>query len=154
VHATRSSSDAIRPPRSARQHPATVLIVSDGAPPHALIEHACTGADDTTRFVRLSDWQPLVANDSISLPDDAVVVIATLLTCGKAVAWRGQPRFQEVMRRTILVAPLPTDAGAALVAACGLGGFVPLSEITTHLAPAVTALAARTPAARHVALSA
>ena len=154
MHATRSSSDAIRPARSARQHPATVLIVSDGAPPHALIEHACTGADGTTRFVRHSDWQPLVADDAISLPDEAVVVIATLLTCGKAVAWRGQPRFQEVMRRTILVAPLPTDVGAAFVAACGLGGFVPLSKITTHLAPAVEALAARTPAARHVAPSA
>jgi hypothetical protein len=104
--------------------------------------------------VRHRDWQPLVADDAVPLSDNTIVVIATLYTCGKANLWRGLPRFQEVMRRTILVAPLRADAGAAMVAACGLGGFVPLSEIATDLAPAVDALAARTPAARHSAPSA
>ena len=151
VHVTPASSDVTRVTRAPHvdgQQSRTILIVSDGAPPHALIERACGSAGGSTRFVRRSTWQPLVTDDAEPLPHDAVVVIATLLTCGKAHPWRGTPRFQEVMRRTILVAPLRQDAGVAMVAACGLGGFVALSDVSTHLSPAVRDLFARTVAAR------
>lgn len=155
MHVTRSSSDVSRPTRSGRRQSTTVLIVTDGAPPHALVEHACgrlgRRVGGHTRFLRRNDWQPLVEDDAEPLPDDAVVVIATLYTCTKALPWRGRPRFQEVMRRTILVAPLRQDVGAAMVAACGLGGFVPLAKISTHLAPAVHTLAVQSLAARRSA---
>jgi hypothetical protein len=123
-------------------HPALILI-ADGAPPPASVEHAVGDPDRFSRRLHLRDWRLLLDDDFDPAFEEAVIVIAVLTTCGTMDPWRWRPRFAAVMRRAILVAPLPPDAGAAVVGACGLGDFVPLDRIETALRPAVDALARR-----------
>ena len=123
-------------------HPALILI-ADGAPPPASVEHAVGDPDRFSRRLHLRDWRLLLDDDFDPAFEEAVIVIAVLTTCGTMDPWRRRPRFAAVMRRAILVAPLPPDAGAAVVGACGLGDFVPVDRIETALRPAVDALARR-----------
>ena len=120
-----------------------LILVADGAPPPASVEHAVGDPDRFSRRLHLRDWRLLLDDDFDPAFEEAVIVIAVLTTCGTMDPWRRRPRFAAVMRRAILVAPLPPDAGAAVVGACGLGDFVPLDRIETALRPAVDALARR-----------
>ena len=130
------------PMATQRSTPALILI-ADGAPPPASVEHAVGDPDRFSRRLHLRDWRLLLDDDFDPAFEEAVIVIAVLTTCGTMDPWRRRPRFAAVMRRAILVAPLPPDAGAAVVGACGLGDFVPLDRIETALRPAVDALARR-----------
>ena len=120
-----------------------LILVADGAPPPATVEHALGDPQRFSRRLHLRDWRLLLDDDFDPAFEEAVIVIAVLTTCGNMDPWRRRPRFGEVMRRAILVAPLRPDAGAAVVRACGLGDFVPLDRIETALRPAVDALARR-----------
>lgn len=120
-----------------------LILVADGAPPPATVEHALGDPQRFSRRLHLRDWRLLLDDDFDPAFEEAVIVIAVLTTCGNMDPWRRRPRFGEVMRRAILVAPLRPDAGAAVITACGLGAFVPLDRIETALRPAVDALARR-----------
>lgn len=123
-----------------------VIVVADGSPPHAALERALAAGrlepTGSARCTRLLDWEPLLTDAPAWDADHRVIVIAVLLTCGMTQRWRTHPHFPDVMRRAILVAPLPHDAGTAIVAACGLGGFVALDRIESELGAAVRELSA------------
>lgn len=140
MHVTASSS-AIR--RLAPPSDAPLILVADGSPPHAHLERALLGALPATPRLWRHDWESLLTDDAVEASDRSVIVVAVLITPSRIQSWRQHPGFSAIMRRAILVAPLPRDAGEAVVGACGLGSFVPLDHITTDLGRAVEALACR-----------